>query len=176
MILTYQLLKTTRLSLTAAQAVVPLTTGQLQKSDAIGLTLTHDINSLSNLAFSTQFSFIPATSGNSVFGGQSGESEFFSASINYSYRLTREWRTNLSYTYRQRNDETGIARSSTVLFALSRDFTLLGNPTAINQAERERARERAQESVGYVFPNLPLIRSASILDGPSRRHDIVCTI
>jgi Putative beta-barrel porin 2 len=150
--LTYQLFKTTRVSLTAAQAVFPTTFGQLQKSDTIGLSLTHDINHLSNLSFAANFSFVPATQGNSAFGGQSGDSDFFSASVNYGYNLTREWRTNLSYTYRERNDDTGIARSSTILFALSRDFTLLGNPTAINQAQQERAKQRAQQTVGYVFP------------------------
>ena len=152
--LSYQLLKTTSLSLTAAQAVVPTTFGQLQKSDSIGITLAHNINQLSRLSFSAGFSFIPATQGNSIFTGQTGSSEFFSASVNYSYQLAREWRSNLSYTYRERNDSSGIARSSTVLFSLARDFTLLGNPTAINQAEKERARERERQSIGYIFPSL----------------------
>lgn len=150
--LSYQLFKTTKVSLTAAQAVFPTTFGQLQKSDTVGFNLTHDINQRSNLSFSANFAFIPATTGNSAFSGQSGDSDFFSASINYGYRLTREWRTNLSYTFHERIDDTGIARSSTVLFSLSRDFTLLGNPTAINQAEKERAKARQQQNVGYVFP------------------------
>src|SRR5262249_43933559 len=53
--LTYQLLKKTSISLIAAQAVVPLSTGQLQKSDSIALILSHDINSLSNLSFAARF-------------------------------------------------------------------------------------------------------------------------
>ena len=126
---------------------------ELQKADAVGLTIAHDINPHSNLTFATNFSFIPATQGNTVFGGQTGNSDFFSASVNYGYRLTREWRTNLSYTYNERDDQTGTARSSTILLALSRDFTLMGNPDAINQAERERARQRAQQTIGYAFPN-----------------------
>src|SRR5262249_34713756 len=152
--LTYQLLKTTNVSLTAAQAVVPLTTGALQKSDSIALILSHDINSRSNLSFAARFVHIPATASNSAFTGQSGTSDFLSVSALYRYQLTREWRTNVSYTYRERDDQTGIGRSSTVLFTLSRDFTLLGDPNAINVAERERARERARQSVGYVFPLL----------------------
>ena len=151
--LTYQLFKTTTVGLTAAQAVTPTSFGQLQKADAVGLTIAHDINPRSNLTFATNFSFIPATQGNTVFGGQTGNSDFFSASVNYGYRLTREWRTNLSYTYNERDDQTGTARSSTILLALSRDFTLMGNPAAINQAERERARQRAQQTIGYAFPN-----------------------
>src|SRR6516165_4633126 len=107
----YQLSRTTRMSLYAAQAIVPTQFGQLQKSDSIGLTIAHDINHHSNLSFSTNFNYIPAAPGNSLFGGQSGSSEFFSASVNYGYQLTREWRTGLSYTYLQSNS-TAIARSS----------------------------------------------------------------
>jgi hypothetical protein len=182
-IVTYQLLGTTRLSLTAAQAVSPTQFGQLQKSDTIGLTIAHDINRHSNLSFSANFTYVPAAPGNAIFGtnqsgSQSGASEFFSASVNYSFQLTREWRTSLSYAYLQSNGTAGIsgipgisgitgissttgingssgnARSSIVSFTLSRDFTLMGNPTAINQAEREKARERQQQSIGYVFPTL----------------------
>ena len=151
--LTYDLLKSTSLSLTAAHTISPLLTGQMQLSDTVGLALSHRINTASTLTFSTQFSYLPATSGSSAFASnQASVSDFLSASVAYSYQLTREWRTNLSYTYSQRNDDTGLVRSSMVLFALSRDFTLLGNPTAINKAEEERARERAQQSVGQVFP------------------------
>jgi hypothetical protein len=140
--------------LTAAHTISPLLTGQLQLSDTAGLTLTHKINNASTLTFSTQFSYLPATSGSSFTSNQSSPSEFFTASVTYGYQLTREWRSSLSYMYQQRNDDTGLARASTVTFALSRDITLLGNPTAINQAEQERARERAQQSVGQVFPTL----------------------
>ena len=150
--LAYRLLKTTSVSLTAAQAVVPLFNGQLQKTNQIGLTLSHDMNRLSNLALSASFSFVPAATGSSAFGTQSSASDFFSASISYGYQLAREWRTSLSYTYLQSNGGAGIARSNLIQFTLSRDFTLLGNPTAINVAQREKARERAQQNVGYVFP------------------------
>ena len=171
--LAYRLLKTTSVSLTAAQAVVPLFNGQLQKTNQIGLTLSHEVNRLSNLALSASFSFVPAVTGSSTFGTRSSASDFFSASISYGYQLAREWRTSLSYTYRQSNGGTGIAsggtaiasggtgiasggtgitRSNFISFTLTRDFTLLGNPTAINVAQREKARERAQQNVGYVFP------------------------
>jgi hypothetical protein len=179
----YQLSRTTRVTLTAAQAIVPTQFGQLQKSDTIGLTIAHDINHNSSLLFSTNFSYIPAAPGNSVIGfnqngSQSGASEFLLASVRYNYQLTREWRTSLSYAYLQSsgtagisgtpgisgitgissatgiNGTSGIARSSIVSFSLSYDFNLMGNPTAINQAEREKARERQQQSIGYVFPTL----------------------
>ena len=152
--LTYDLLKTTNVSLFAARAIIPTFTGQLQMSDTVGLSLIHRINQLASLSFSTQFAQTKSPSQSGQFTSNGSKSDFFSASANYSYQLTREWRTNLAYTYRQRDDNTGIARSNTILFALARDFTLLGNPTAINVAEKERAKERAQQTVGYVFPNL----------------------
>jgi hypothetical protein len=151
--LSYDLLKTTKVSLTAAQTISPVFTGQLQKTDTIGLTLNHKINNLSNLSFSTQFTYVPASPGSSFISNQSSASEFFSGSLAYGYQLTRDWHTNLSYTYRQRNNATGIASSSDILFSLSRDFTVLGNPSAFNKADEERARERARQSVGQVFPN-----------------------
>ena len=151
--LSYDLLKNTSVSLTAAHTLSPLLTGQMQLSDTVGLSLNQKINAASNLTFSTQFSYLPATSGSSAFSSnQASVSDFLSASVAYNYQLTREWRTNLSYTYSQRNDDTALARSSMVLIALSRDFTLLGNSTAIDKAQEERARQRAQQSVGQVFP------------------------
>ena len=151
--LSYQLFRATRVTLTGTHGISPTAFGQLQKTETVGLGLTQDINQRSNVSFATQFSYIPASQGSSAFAGQTGNSNFFSASANYGLSLTREWRTNVSYTYRHRNDDTGTAKSSTILFALSRDFTILGNPTALNLAERERTRERARQSVGQVFPN-----------------------
>jgi hypothetical protein len=150
--LAYDLLKTTKVSLTAAQAITPLLTGQFQQTQSVGLSLSHQINNSQTLSFATQFSYLPASSAGSLASNQSAASEFFTASVSYGYQLTREWRTRLSYAYNQRNEESGIARASIVTFALSRDFTLLGNPSAIDKAAEERAKARAQQSVGEVFP------------------------
>lgn len=133
--LTYQLLKTTQISLTAARSTIPTILGSLQQSQTIGFNLTHNINSLSNLTFSTQFSVITqsdnssnllAGSASSASGGST--SDLFTASASYGYRLTRELRTNLSYTYTQVGGiagSTGLIKSNTVLVSLSRDFTVL---------------------------------------------------
>jgi hypothetical protein len=150
--LSYRLLKTTSVTLNASEVVVPLFTGQLQKSEQIGMTMSHAVNRLSNLSLSAQFTLLPATSGTSVLGGQSSESQFFSASASYSYQLAREWLSTLSYSYLERHDSSGIVRSNYVSFTLRHDFTLLGNSRAINVAENERAKARARQSVGYVFP------------------------
>jgi len=145
--LTYQLLKSTKVSLTAAHSIMPTTLGQLQEISTIGFLLTHDINHFSNLSFSTQFA-------NNVLAGV--ESDLFSTQIGYGYQLTREWRTRLSYTYRYRTGGQGFAQSSTVLFGLTYDFTMLGNPTANGQKEVETEREtmRETERLGQAFPNL----------------------
>lgn len=143
--LKYQLLKTTTVSLAVAQAIIPTVLGDLQKTESVGLSLNHDINDWSNLSFSAQRSHTLSLG---------TEADFFSAQVAYGYKLTREWRTRVSYTYRQRMDDTGLARSNTFLVSLTRDFTLLGNPTAIDQAEQERAREREQKTLGEVFPTL----------------------
>jgi len=133
--LTYQLLKSTQVSLTAAQSTTPTILGSLQQSQTIGFNLAHTINSKSNLALSTQFSVI-TQSGNSsnlldgsaspAAGGTT--SDLFTASATYGYRLTRELRTSLSYTYTQVSGATGtsgLAKSNAVLVSLTRDFTIL---------------------------------------------------
>jgi hypothetical protein len=143
--LQYQLMKTTNISFTAAQTVAPTILGYLQKSDTVGVTLSHDINEFSNLTFSSNVAHTKALG---------TEGNFFSAQVSYGYKLTREWRSRVSYTYRQSISDTGLARSNTVLLSLTRDFTLLGNPTAIDEAEQARKQEREQKAIGEVFPNL----------------------
>jgi hypothetical protein len=41
-----------------------------------------------------------------------------------------------------------------VLLSLAYDFTLMGNPNAINKADEQRARQRARESIGQVFQGI----------------------
>ena len=152
--LTYRLLKDTSVSFNAAQAITPMFTGQLQQSSSLGISLNRQINQLSNLSFFA--SYVQTTSPNG-FGplqfsqATATESDFFSAGVNYSYRLAPEWSANISYTFRE---NVTLAKSSTVLFSLSKSFTLLGNPSPINAAEAQRALQRAQllQTAGYVFP------------------------
>jgi hypothetical protein len=145
--LSYRLLKDTSVSLTAAHAIIPLFTGQLQLSETLGAMLSHEINQSSSWSVFT--SYAQSTTPGQVGQSGGGASDFFAAGINYNYRLSREWRTNMSYTFRE---NVGQAKSSTILFSLARDFTLMGNPTAINEADRERGRQRARDSIGQVFP------------------------
>ncbi len=146
--LSYRLLKDTNVSFTASQAIIPLFTGQLQQSSSLSMSVSYDINQFSSLTFNTQYSqsSLPSQIGQT----SATASDFFTAGLNYSYRLSREWRSNLSYTYRE---NVGQANSSSVLVSLTRDFTLMGNPAAINKAEADRGRQRARDSIGQVFPN-----------------------
>ena len=144
--MSYRLLKNTTVSMTAAQSIVPVFTGQLQQSQTLGLNVSHQINQASNLSF---FASWAETSSPGQIGQVGTVSDFFSTGVNYGYSLTREWRTNVSYTFR---DSVNVAKSSTILFSLSRDFTLLGNPTILNKADEVRARQRARQSIGQVFP------------------------
>ena len=147
--LNYLLLKTTSVTLAAAHLIVPTSFGQLQKTTTAGFTLTHDINYWSNVALSANFAH---TDSNTSFS--TGPADFFSAQLAYSYQLARDWRTRLSYTYRQRDDNTGTARANVFLLSLAYDFNLMGNPTAFDPVDAERAVLRQQRAIGEVFPTL----------------------
>jgi hypothetical protein len=150
MVLNYKLAADTRITLTATHATTPTIFGQLQQIESIGSRLDYDINHSSNLAISAQFS---RTKSGGIGATTGTESEFLTASANYSYRLTREWRTNLTYTYRQRNDQTSRVSANSILFRLVGDFTLFGKPPTIVKTPSELAQEdlaRAQ----LVFPGL----------------------
>lgn len=149
--LRYNLLPTTIVSLNATQAITPTIFGSLQKINSIGLSLNHDINHSANLAVLTQFSHIKSSETATV-GATS--SDVFTASARYGYKLTREWRTNLSYTYSQRNDQAGLVRSSMISFGLIRDFTLFGKPPeAVQKTPSELAHEDQMRAV-QALPNL----------------------
>ena len=153
--LSYRLLKTTTISFNAANSITPTLGGALQQSNSFGASLSHQINSLSDVSVSGQFSVTNSSSQAQQFTAiTGGSSDFLSASVSYSYRLTRDWATNVSYTYLQRNDSTGFTSANLVLLSLSYDFTLMGNPSAINKANEQRARQRARESIGQVFPGI----------------------
>jgi hypothetical protein len=133
--LTYQLLKTTQVTLTAAQSTSPTIFGSLQQSQTIGFNLAHNINSVSNVGLSAQLS-VNTQSGNSsnLLSGSGSQatggttSDLFTASATYGYRLTRELRTSLSYTYTQvsgTSGTSGLVKSNAVLVSLTRDFTVL---------------------------------------------------
>jgi hypothetical protein len=98
--------------------VTPTILGDLQKSNAIQGGVTHQVNSHSSVSFTSQYSQLSGAAG-------AGTSDFFTAGVSYSYNFTKELRGAASYTFITRNDNTGTARSNTILLSLSRDFTAL---------------------------------------------------
>jgi len=148
--LSYLLLKNTSVTLSAAHLIVPTSFGQLQKTTTAGFTLSHDINHWSNIAVSANV----AHTESGVNFLTTGPADFFSAQIAYTYLLARDWRARVSYTYRQRHDDTGTATANVGLLSLVYNFNLMGNPAAIDNVERERAAIRQQRAIGDVFPTL----------------------
>jgi hypothetical protein len=160
-VLTYRLLQNTQATLTVSHATTPTLFGDLQQIESIAASLNHTINSLSSISFYAQYSRTQAgapetfsSSPSSSSSSSSNQSQFFSASANYAYALTREWRSNVSYTFRERHDSAGSASSNTVLVALVHNFTLYGKPP---EAVVKTPSELAQESIAraqQVFPFL----------------------
>jgi hypothetical protein len=96
-VLTYRMLKSTTLSITASQSVGPSIVGSLFKRDSITASLSHNINALSTLSFSA--------SGNRQIA--TNTTDYASASATYSYNLTREWLASATYRYLHRFASTG---------------------------------------------------------------------
>jgi len=147
--LNYQLWKNTNLTLAAAHLIVPTSFGQLQKTTTAGFTISHDLNHWSSIVASANYAH---TVSNTSFS--TGPADFFSAQLAYNYLLARDWRARVSYTYRQRHDNTGTATANVGLLSLVYNFNLMGNPAAIDLVERERAAIRQQRAIGEVFPTL----------------------
>jgi hypothetical protein len=107
---TYQFLDSTLVSLAVWQSVGPTGLGELVKRAAVSLSLRHTLSPISYLLLATQFSHSTQTS---------GDTNYLFASATYGTRLTPEWRSEISYTYRHREPIT--ASSNTVTVRLLRD-------------------------------------------------------
>lgn len=137
MLLTYRLLKTTDVSLSASRSIAPTIVGSLLLSTSFGISVVHAINQSSSLSLSADLS------------RQSGvgtQSDFLSASIGYSKLLARDWTTQATYRFLRRGASTatatslifdpitgipltngisGPANSNTIILALSHSITAL---------------------------------------------------
>ncbi|WP_141688532.1 hypothetical protein [Bradyrhizobium paxllaeri] len=98
-VLTYRMLKSTTLSVTASQSVGPSVVGSLFKRDSVIASLSHSINARSTLSFSA--------SGNRQISTTT--TDYASASATYSYNLTREWLASATYRYLHRFASSGTA-------------------------------------------------------------------
>ena len=107
MVLTYRMLKNTTLTLSGAQTIGPTLVGSLVKRTTIHAGLNQAVNARSSLSFGADVS--QQTSSGTT-------SDFLSASIAYSYLLTREWNAQLSYRYLHRFASSGATASSSLIF------------------------------------------------------------
>jgi len=112
----YRLWSTTDLTATASRSISPGVLGDLSLRTTYGLGVSHTINAASSIYLKGELSKISA----------SGASfDFWTASAAYERRLSREWRTNISYVYRQRTSSLQSISSNALTFVLARDVTLL---------------------------------------------------
>jgi hypothetical protein len=135
MLLTYKMFPDTTLTLAGTQTVAPSVVGSLTKRTTVRAGLTRNVNSRTTLSFSADASE-QTTAGTT--------SDFLSASIVYSYLLTREWNLQLTYRYLHRlaSDGTmaidpitgipvptssalGAASSNSIMLVVSRSVSIL---------------------------------------------------
>jgi opacity protein-like surface antigen len=151
-LITYKLFERMRILLSAGESLVPTTYGAIQQITSVGMAVKYDINPLSDLSFFTQFAHNDFSS--DFNGNGSGPEDLFSVGVGYRYRLARDWSTDLSYRYRQRNNSSGFANANIVQFGLNYDFTLVGNPNAWDERDAERQRARDRRRSVQAFPGL----------------------
>lgn len=112
----YQLWNTTDLTATASRSITPGVLGDLSLRTSYGLGINQKINTSSSISVKGEFTKTSATGAGF---------DFWTAGAAYEKRLSREWRTNLSYVYRQRVSSLQSVSSNAITFVLARDVTLL---------------------------------------------------
>jgi hypothetical protein len=105
-VLTYKMFPDTTLSLTGVRSISPSAVGSLVELTSIGAGLTRNVNSRQTLSFAADAS--RTTSSGTT-------SDFLSGSIIYSYLLTKEWTTQLSYRHLHRFATSGTGSAGFIL-------------------------------------------------------------
>ena len=116
LLITYNIWRDTVAILSASQTMGPNSLGELSTRSALAMSLRHEIDHRSYWALGGQVGRTSQTT--------EGPTGFLVASATYGRRLTRDWRTELSYAYRMRDSSTGDADSNTITFRLSRDWVV----------------------------------------------------
>ena len=111
--------KTSRLSFSATQSVVPSSFGELANRTGVGLRYTYDINSVSSFSLATRYAL------RNSLDGSGGARHFAALSPSYTYRLTPKWQASVRYAFELVDDDDGFAQSNSVMLSLSRDFSIL---------------------------------------------------
>jgi hypothetical protein len=136
LLLTYKMFKDTTLTLSGSRSISPSVVGSLAQRPTARAGLSYAIDSHSSLSFATDLT-------QQIASGASGD--YYSASVAYSYMLTREWNAQLSYRFLHRfasagsesvldpitgvpiASNTGPASSNSILLAITRSVSMLPN-------------------------------------------------
>jgi hypothetical protein len=149
--LNYQLSKDTTAALTATRAITPTIQGQLLGIETIGASLSHRINSVSNVQAFVQFSHTKQAV--SQGGVDSSVTDSFTAAATYGYDLSREWHTNVTYSYTQ----SGQIQANTFILSLRRDFNVYGKPPVGEQKTQSELAQQNLTRAQQVVPTVALI-------------------
>ena len=112
----YQLWNTTDLTATVSRSIAPGVLGNLSLRTGYGIGLAHKVNNSSSISMKAELTKTSAVGANS---------DFWTVAAAYEKRLSREWRTNFSYIYRERISSLPSVSSNSFTFVLARDVTLL---------------------------------------------------
>jgi hypothetical protein len=116
----YKLWNTTELSLYSSRSITPGILGVLSQRTTYGAGMTHSISSFSSLSINGQLTRF------NLGGGSPGDGfDMWTANATYMLRLSREWRTQFTYYYRQRDTASNSVRSNAIIMVLARDVTVL---------------------------------------------------
>jgi hypothetical protein len=103
LLLTYKMYQDTTVTLAAMQSISPTLVGSLIQNTSVQAGLSHNVNSRTTVSFATSASQV-------ISAGTS--TDLLSASMTYSYLLTRQWTTQLTYRYLQRLASSGTPSAS----------------------------------------------------------------
>lgn len=126
--LTYYPLNGTQVAFSASHDIAPNSIGETQERSSVGLTLQTTINRSSSLTLATSASRQTLLYASANLVGVNldyGTADVFRGSLTYSYRLTQDWHTQLSYRFVQRMDDLGSANSNSLYLAFVREMTIL---------------------------------------------------
>jgi len=122
-------LKMMEVSFLAAHSVAPSALGDLQERSTVSLTYRQDINAVSAFSLAGMFSRITAPPGSNAilldqpaFAGNAVD--VYTGSLDYTYRLARDWNAQLTYKFTHRQTATNSANSNAVMLSVKHDVTL----------------------------------------------------
>jgi hypothetical protein len=154
-VLTYTPRNDTSITFTAAHTTSPTLFGELVQIESVGARIGYRINQYSDFAFFTQASQTQEGAPGTTTSSSSPETQFFTVSADYSYRLSRDWRAGINYAYRQRHDIDGTVSSNTILLSLTGGFNLFGQPPTLVKTPAELIGEdilRSQQVFPFIAP------------------------